>query len=420
MTIYRKQTDGTYTVQSVGAPATPSRSAAAAVPARQRADAAPVDRHTPVYLTRVRYAGPARDDDPLALIPVYRAIQVLTTAALQLPLVVERGGRKLTGPELPALIRKPSLEMDRSEFISQCVMSLALTGELFLQRIRMGAEIVEVRILDPNTVTVTRDERTRVKTFHIDGKKYTEDDVDHQALMRRPGALRGFGPIQAARTEVTAQADVRDYAGNWFRDSGHPSGILKTDQPLSPDEALRFRDQWNHYDRDKETFTDQDGSNPSRIRTLGKGLDYTPLFLNPKDAQWLEVRKFNVTDMARLFGVPSSLMLVSLDGNSLTYSNVEQEWLAFIRFTAMAYLRKIEEALSHLTPLGQVVRFNIDALLRSDTNTRYQSYESGIRSGWMDPDEARAHEDLPPLTEAQRARIAAANSTAQTPQEVTP
>ncbi|MDO5618026.1 phage portal protein [Kocuria sp.] len=406
MTIYRKQPDGSYEAQPVAA-------TRAELPAQPSPDGA--SRATPVYLTRS--PAPARaagDRNPLGLIPVFRAVQVMQTAALQLPLVVQRQGVQLTGEAVPRLIRRPSLEMDRSDFIGQAVMSLMTTGELFIYRHRVGNEIVDLRIVDPTMVQVSRDDRTRVITYHHDGRKFSAEDFDHQTLMRGVNTLRGFGPIQAARTELGFATDLREYAGNWFNGAGHPNAILKSDQPLTAADAQQWRDDWNHYDRDTGQFRDRDNSNPAGIRVLGKGLSYTPLFLNPKDAQWLEVRKFTVTDVARLFGVPSSLMLVSLDGNSLTYSNVEQEWLAFVRFTLIAYLRKIEETLTKLAPAGQTVRFNLDALLRSDTLTRYQAHEIGIRAGWLDPDEARAHEDLPPLTEAQRDRITTANQSSRT------
>ena len=406
MTIYRKTSSGHYEVQPIGA--------APAAPAPVRAEipapvSSPRDTSSPVYLTRSpvppRSAG---DRDPLALIPVFRAVQLMTTAAGQLPLTVERQGKTLSGDEMPALVRRPSLEMDRPDFIGQCVTSLMLTGELFVQRIRQGGEVLELRVIPPAEVTVTRNESTRVRTYHYAGKRWTDQDFDHQTMIRPVGQLRGIGPLQAARVELDGAADVRDYAGNWFNGSGHPTGILASDQPLSAEDAQLYRDQWNRYDRDEQKFLDADGSNPSGIRVLGKGLSYTPIFLNPKDAQWLEARQFTITDVARLFGVPASLMLVALEGNSLTYSNVEQEWLAFVRFTLMAYVQKIEETLTKLTPLGQRVKFNLEGLLRSDTKTRYESYEIAVRTGWMTPDEARAHEGLPPLTAAQRSTLTTA------------
>ena len=81
----------------------------------------------------------------------------------------------------------------------------------------------------------------------------------------------------------------------------------------------------------------------------------------------------------------------------MTYSNVEQDWLGFVRFTLTKYLRKIEEALTTFTPRGQTVRFQISALLRSDTLTRYQAHQIALNAGFMTLNEIRAIESLPPL-----------------------
>ena len=126
-------------------------------------------------------------------------------------------------------------------------------------------------------------------------------------------------------------------------------------------------------------------------------MKYAPIFISPKDAQWIEARQFTTTEIARLFGVPASLMLTGVDGNSQTYSNVEQEWIAFTRFTLTQYLRKIEEALTALAPLGQTIRFNIEGLLRSDTLTRYQAHQIAISTGFETINEAREIEGRPPL-----------------------
>ena len=86
---------------------------------------------------------------------------------------------------------------------------------------------------------------------------------------------------------------------------------------------------------------------------------------------------------------------------------MEQEWLAFTRFTLMQYLRKIEEALTDLSPLGQTIRVDTDVLLRSDTKSRYHSHRVGLEAGFLTIDEVRSIENLPPLTDEQRAEIMA-------------
>lgn len=343
----------------------------------------------------------ATDDTALGLVSVYRALQVLTTSAGQLPLRVERQGSTITDPaRLPKLVKKPDPEMDRSDWIEQAVLSLALSGNLFLRKVTdRNGSLIAARILPPSEVMVTRDPKTRVVRYHHRGEKFTAADVHHQTLMRLPGRDRGLGPIQAARNEIGSAADVRDYASNWFRGSGQPSGLLKSKGAKTAEEAKAQRDRWNEAAMDE--------NNPTGVRVIGGDTDYDPLMLSPEDAQWLEVRKFSVTEFARLFGIPSGLMLAAIDGTSMTYSNVEQEWLAFTRFTLMQYLRKIEEALTELSPLGQTIRVDVDVLLRSDTKSRYDAHRVGLEAGFLTIDEVRGIEDLPPLTEEQRAEVMA-------------
>lgn len=339
------------------------------------------------------------DSDPLSLIPIYRALQVLTTSAGQLPLTVERQGQVVTGSRVPAHIRRPDPDMDRSDWIEQAVLSLALNGNLFLRKhTAPDGTLLSAEILPPAEVIVTRNPRNRrARLYHHNGETLTSADVEHQTLMRVPGQLRGIGPIQAGRTEVNSAHDVREYAGNWFRGTGEPAGLLSSKGAKSTDEAKAIRKTWN------DAAADPD--NPTRIRVIGGDTTYTSLMLSPEDAQWIEVRQFTITDFARLFGIPASLMLAVVEGGSRSYANVEQEWLAFTRFTLMGYLRKIEEALTTLSPLGQTVRFNVEVLLRTDTKSRFDAHAVALSNKFMTVDEVRVIENLPPLTAAQRAEL---------------
>jgi HK97 family phage portal protein len=302
--------------------------------------------------------------------------------------------------------------MDRSDWIEQAVLSLALDGNLFLLK-KAGPDgtTLSAEILPPAEVLITRDPKTRAIRYHYRGTPYTRAEVQHQTLMRLPGHDRGLGPIQAARREIGGATDVRDYASQWFHGSGQPSGLLTSKAARTAEEAKAARDRWN------EAAADPD--NPTGVRVIGGDTEYVHLALNPADAQWLEVRAFTVTDLARLFGIPSALMLVSLEGNSLTYSNVEQEWLAFTRFTLMQYLRKIEEALTELSPYGQRIKFNVEALLRTDTESRYAGYAVAIDHGFLTPTEVRALEGRDPLTADQRAEVAQYLAASRPTQEVT-
>lgn len=334
--------------------------------------------------------------EPASLVSVYRAIDIITSAVAQLPLRVERHGVEVPASEIPDIIKAPSLSFTRSDFLEQIALSLAVTGNAYILAKRIGGKIVELVVLNPHEVLPTQDETSGVITYSYRGRDYSQADIQHLKFMVLPGSLKGLGAIQAARAEIQGAINLRDYAAQWFNGSGQPSGILSTDQALTAEDAKQIRDTWNNIDPATGKPLPVT-ANPSNIKVTGKGVKYEPIVLSPRDAQFIESRNFNTLEIARLFGIPATLMLTATEGSSMTYSNVEQDWLGFVRFTLTKYLRKIEEALSAFTPRGQTVRFQISALLRSDTLTRYQAHQIALTAGFMTLNEVRAIESLPPL-----------------------
>jgi len=166
---------------------------------------------------------------------------------------------------------------------------------------------------------------------------------------------------------------------------------------LTPEQARNLLDSWN--------------SVPAgRTRLTSNGLTYERNMINPRDAQWLESRRFSKTEIMDLFGVPASLTLGVDKGDSQTYANVSQDWLGFVRFRLMRYVREIEEALSSLIPRGQQARANLEALLRSDAKTRMEIHAIAIAAGVYSGDYARQIEHIP---------ASAGATTTSTAQEVT-
>ena len=347
-------------------------------------------------------AGYVTTERALTLSTVFRAVQIHTTAVSQLSMRVERGGETVT--PTPAIVAEPSVAMSRSDFLEQVVACLYLDGNAFLKLTRSALGLViDIEVLDPRQVYVRKDSDTQRVTFAY-GKRtdYTTREISHIKFLNIPGFDRGLGPIQAARAEIAGALDARDYGSSWFTESGMPSGLLTTDDALTSDEAELYRRTWDGLDENGEKKA---GTSAHRTRVLGKGLNYVPMLLKPSDVQFLESQQFSTTQIARLFGIPASLMLAATEGNSQTYSNVEQDWIAYVRFSLMNPLRKIEEAFSRLLVRGQTARFTIESLLRTDTKTRYEGHK--IALDWMTDDEIRAIEGLPALTDAQREQIAA-------------
>lgn len=332
----------------------------------------------------------------LSISMVYRAVQILTTAAKQIPLVPQRNGAEV---EPGLLMRKPELRRTLAGTISYLVCSQATAGAGVLRLYRLDntdptSAVQYVEALNPNGVIIRDDPATGRRTYDVIddlGRHYTLQDwqVAYMPLLEVPGTPYGLGPIQAAQVELGGAIDLRDYAGGWFHTAGVPSGVLTTDQQLTKDKADEYREQW-------------DSVPAGRTRVIGAGLKYNSVLISPKDAQFLETQQFTVTQIARLFGVPASLMLAAVEGNAQTYANVEQDWIGYVRFTLMDYLGSIEEAFSAMLPNRVQARFKVDALLRSDTLSRYQAHEIALRAGWTDVPEVRAAEGLPPRPDLTR------------------
>ncbi|WP_104087269.1 phage portal protein [Arthrobacter sp. GMC3] len=350
----------------------------------------------------------------LTLSTVFRAAQVLGTSLAQLSVKLERNGQTVTPT---SLITTPSLSLDRGAFIEETVMSLALSGEAFWLLNRPAGptgDVADIQILTPAEVYIEPHPTRGTVSYWWRGVEYQSWAIRHLKYLRITNRTRGLGPIQACRVELGGNIELRDYASNWFTENDEPTGILTSDQDINGEKAARYRDAFNR----EGDFAPADGKKKRTIRVMGAGLKYDPMLLKPADVQFLESQQFSTTQMARLFGIPGSIMLAAVQGGSQTYSNVEQDWIGYVRFTLMKYIREIEAAWSTLVPRGQTVRFNIDALLRTDTKTRYEAHNLALTGKWKTRDEVRAEENKAPLTEEQKADIAAsAPTTAPTPKE---
>ncbi|QTX04117.1 phage portal protein [Agromyces archimandritae] len=326
--------------------------------------------------------------DAFSISMVYRGIQIHAVAAKQLSLGAERGGKAVKST--PSLLRRPDVSMSRSAFIEQSVVSLACTGNAYwLKTLDEAGQVRNVEVLNPLDAAPLADEAGRLAGYQYRGRTLAPREIQHLSLLRVPGSLKGLGPIQAAQIELRGALDLRDYAANWFEDSGVPNGVLKSDQHLTADAAKQA----------KATWQESQGARKG-VAVLGAGLSYQQIFLSPADAQFLESQKFTVTQVARLLGVPASLMLASVEGSTQTYANVEQDWLGYVRFSLMSYLVEIEDALTELLPRGVEARFNVEGLLRSDTTTRYAAHRTAIEAGFMTVAEVREIENLGPMPAA--------------------
>lgn len=320
--------------------------------------------------------------EALTLPAVYRAISILTTTVKQMSIDVVRDDRVVGQP---SLISQPNPLTSRSTFVEQTMVSLASQGNAYWLIDRDSTnKVISLKPLNPLDMQIETTTAGDVIRYQYQGKNYDPSRIKHLRLIQPPGSPLGLGPIQAASDVLQGALDLRDYSAQWFEKGGVPSGVLKTDQFINDDQVAAAKAAWN------ATAGAKNG-----VAVLGNNWNYVPVYLKPDELQFLQNQAYSVTETARLFGIPSTLMLTAVEGSSMTYANVEQEWLAFIRFTVIQYLIVIEDALTDFLSGRQRAKFNVEAILRGATKDRYEAHKLAIDAGWMTKNEVRAIEDLP-------------------------
>ena len=334
-----------------------------------------------------RAAAVVSPDSALTLTAVYRAVQIIATPISKMPINTYRFA---TGVELrienPVLVNKPDINTNRRDFIFQTVVSLALEGNAFwLKNYGSNGQVNNLTLLPASAVAVRyRDSMdiTSGVVFDYMGKTYTANEIEHLKLFSKTGNLRGISPIEAARADVSAALDLRDYAKNWFTSAGVPTGVLKTSQSLNAEQAQEVTNNWHNKQQNRQ------------IAVLGNGFDYQQVALSPREALFTDIVEQNIVSIARLFGIPARLLITTVPGGSDTYTNLQDENQVFYRHTLMAYTDAITDALSNCLPRGTRVEFDYQHLFRADVTTRYNYYATGIAAGFLTVEEVREKEGL--------------------------
>ncbi len=320
--------------------------------------------------------------DALSLSSVFRSAQIIATHVKALSLKTFRDDVEVPSP---LWVRNPSTTIHRPGFFEQLTLSLVLSGNAYILVSRNGrGETIRLETLNPMDMIIdVSDSGEKLGYIYRGTQRYGLNDITQLSLLRVPGNHYGLGPIQAAQPELLNARDTRDYASNYWS-MGIPSGILKTDQHLTAEQAAAYKEAWN-----------ASAGAKNGVVILGNSLSYIPQYLSPRDSMFIEAQEWSRSTVASLFGIPANYLLANQgSGSSLTYTNLESEALAFIRGTLQVYTTEIEAAFSSLLPRGVDARFNFDSILRTDTLSRYQAHEIAIRSGFMTADEVRRIENL--------------------------
>lgn len=283
------------------------------------------------------------------------------------------------------LFEAPSDGMHLIGWTRQILMSWLLHGNVFgavANRDRLLYP-TQIEILAPSRMRATRRGHDGPIRWLVDGEDLG-DDLIHWPAFTVPGSTIGMSPIEYHATTIGLGLHAGGYGARWFEGGAHPSSILKTDKPVDAASATTIKDRFLAAIR---------GGEPA---VLGNGLSWEQVQVSPEESQFLNTIRANKTDIAGMFLVPPE-MIGGDAGNSLTYATLEGRALHYLTFTADWWLTLLEALFTSMVPKGNYVKINRGAFVRVDLKTQAEVEALRIRGGWGTPDEAREHEDRPPL-----------------------
>ena len=331
---------------------------------------------------------------------VYACVRILAESVAGLPLhVYERtaNGSKSTKPSHPLyrlLHDEPNREMTSFVFRETLMSHLLLWGNAYAQIIRdgRGFPIALYPILSDRMAVDRNESGELVYTYQSDKGQVK---LRRENILHIPGlgfdGLIGYSPIAMAKNAVGLALATEDYGATFFANGANPGGVLEHPGVIKPEQADRLRESWQ---------SQFGGANAHKVAVLEEGLKFHQMSIPPEQAQFLETRKFQINEIARIFRVPPH-MVGDLEKSS--FSNIEQQSLEFVKYTLDPWVVRWEQSLQQALILPSekatiFIKFNLDGLLRGDYQSRMQGYSTGIQNGFMSVNDVRGLEDMNLLT----------------------
>ena len=325
---------------------------------------------------------------------VYACVRILSETIASLPLhtyqKTDKGKEKAVDHPLYHLLHdEPNPEMTSFVFRETLMGHLLLWGNAYAQVIRDGrGKVMALYPLMPDKMTVHRSEGGEL--YYSYSKEGKEHVLKHWEVLHIPGlgfdGLLGHSPIAMAKNAIGMAIATEEYGANFFNNGANPGGVLEHPGILKDPE--RVRKSWNS--------VYAGSGNAHKVAVLEEGMSFKPIGIPPEQAQFLQTRKFQLNEIARIFRVPPH-MIGDLEKSS--FSNIEQQSLEFVKYTLTPWLSRWEMAMkkSLLSPSEKkdyFIKHNVEGLLRGDYKTRMEGYSIGIQNGFLSPNDVRELEDL--------------------------
>ncbi|MCF0152392.1 phage portal protein [Megasphaera sp.] len=337
---------------------------------------------------------------------VYACVRILAETLAALPLQLYRftptGKERVYDHPLYHLLHdEPNPEMTSFIFRETLMSHLLIWGNAYAQIIRDGlGRVVCLYPLRPDKMQVARDASgtifyiyTKASDENPNVKPYGQVPLRKEEVLHIPGlgfdGLVGYSPIAMARNAVGMTMACEEYGASFFANGASPSGVLEHPGVLK--DPGKVRDSWN--------AVYQGSNNAHKVAVLEEGMKYQQIGIPPEEAQFLETRKFQLDEIARLYRIPPH-MIGDLDKSS--FNNIEQQSMEFVKYTLDPWVVRWEQAMQRSLLLPEekkkyFLRFNVNGLMRGDYESRMTGYSIGRQNGWLSANDIREMEDMNPV-----------------------
>lgn len=334
---------------------------------------------------------------------VYSCVRILAETVASLPVHLYRytktGKERVYDHPLYRLLHdEPNPEMTSFVFRETLMSHLLVFGNAYAQIIRDGnGRVLSLYPLLPDKMEADRDENgqlyyiyTRNSDENPNFEEYGRVYLRQQDVLHIPGlgfdGLVGYSPIAMAKNAVGMTLACEEYGASFFENGANPGGVLEHPGVLK--DPAKVRESWHSvYGGSK---------NAGKVAVLEEGMKYQQIGIPPEEAQFLETRKFQINEIARLYRIPPH-MVGDLEKSS--FSNIEQQSLEFVKYTLDPWVIRWEQSLQSALLLPQekneyFIKLNVDGLLRGDYQSRMTGYSIGRQNGWLSTNDIREMEDM--------------------------
>lgn len=328
---------------------------------------------------------------------VYACVRILAESIAQLPCKVYKCGPDgshdvLTEGPLFNLMHFPNTWQNGFEFREYLMTCLCLRGNFYALKVKVRGDVVELLPLRPEAVSVERRNWELLYTYtDANGRTGTvgSDKMLHVRGLSLDGIM-GVSPIRYGRDAIGLAMATERHGARMFKNGARPGGVLKHPAKLSDEALEHLKLSWE---------AAHGGENTGGTAILEEGMSYDNISMTNEDAQYLDTRQFQRTEICALFRVPPHMIG---DLTKSSFSNIEQQALEFVKYSVLPWCKRIETAFWHgllseeQRRQGYRVEFLVDGLERADIKTRYESYSIAIQNGIMSPNECRRLENRNP------------------------